>query len=257
MSQSKNDQIATNDFNATNSTVQTQSRESSKVPNEILDYIFAQVPVKQRARLRIVSKGRRNFIDKANLVDPAFVRNTNLYYGNQVPCYPAYIDIRLNPILDIERHLATGVPLSPFELDLEYPKYPWCRLRCVGDETAPLQHKNDFITSPPITVIAIAYSVESITSILRVADGIRGRHFLDICTRMHTQAAQIGWSPVTGRREPFKWTIGHFLMCMSEAVEAKLLEDASATSIHYERADQVEKNRGHWGELVRKTGTRI
>jgi hypothetical protein len=44
-------------------TVLLQVQESDKVPNEILDLIFAEVPVEYRCSMRRVPRGRKDFID--------------------------------------------------------------------------------------------------------------------------------------------------------------------------------------------------
>jgi hypothetical protein len=263
MSPSQNNQIARNDSNTTVSTVQTHVRESSKVPNETLDHIFAQVPVEYRVRLRTISKARKNFIDKIGFhVDPVFVRDTLDNSGDQVPFYPAHISIRVNPVVDNERHLGVGTYLKCPDLGVRlghYARDPWFMQNCQEDHAGIFQHQDEFITSPPITVIAIGTVEAPESSTLRVADGIRVRHLLHRSKDLTDSSGIMpGYLLKCKQNELLNWVLGYFAMCKSDAVGAPMLEKAKAseTASVLGRSDQVVGDHDQ-REVLRKTGVSV
>jgi hypothetical protein len=142
MSPSQNNRIVTDDPNAMDSMEQMQFQESTKVPNEILDHVFAQVPVEYMVRLRTISKARKNFIDKIGFhIDPVFMRNTHDKSGDQLPFYPAHTSIRVNPVVDNERHLATDLRCPDLEVRLaDYARDPWSMPKCQQDHAGIFRH---------------------------------------------------------------------------------------------------------------------
>jgi hypothetical protein len=171
---------------------QVQFHESSKVPNEILDLIFAAVPIEYKASMRRVSRGRKDFIDKIGYhVDPIRIRaslfrryHSGLYIQS-IPCYPASIKFQQNPVVGSYRDRQARRFPGGLKSDGVLTRNPRFRPRCMNDRSMLLLHRIEFINNPPITMLEISCTKDrAYRAILRVAGGIRVCHLLELTDKI-------------------------------------------------------------------------
>jgi hypothetical protein len=145
--------------------VSVQIQESGKVPNEILDLIFAEVPVEYRCTLRRVSRGRKDFIDTIGYqVKPTHVQLMiygppgNIYNAFSTPIYPDHIHILPNPVLLPYSDRVSARSPGHSTRDYNITHYPTFKPIRLQSEAKLLPHQTEFVTSPPITTMSIGWT---------------------------------------------------------------------------------------------------
>jgi len=183
-------------------------RASTKVFGlpELLRLIIPQVPLQDLTKLRRVARSWRDIIFDINHIDPLTIGHgdTNCRcLGNDacvyMPHYTSRVAVRGNPVFrythiyqgnwasaNIMRHYR-GLRLKPWHDD---------------DDHLDLIAKADhFITDPPITSVALSNDNLHLRAMLRVPNGIRVCHILNVFGKMYSK----DWDVRTKFAEPTAW----------------------------------------------------